>query len=53
MQRVENAWLIYNTEGNELGGGEKSRFISQFIQELPKRESETGNFRTNAFGYTT
>ena len=37
LQRVENAWLIYNTEGDELGGGEKSRFISQLIQELPKR----------------
>ena len=36
MQRVENAWLIYNTEGDELGGGEKSRFISQLIYEMPK-----------------
>jgi CRISPR/Cas system-associated exonuclease Cas4 (RecB family) len=35
MQRVENAWLIYNTEGDELGGGEKSRFISQLLYELP------------------
>jgi len=35
MQKVENAWLIYNTEGDELGGGEKSRFISQMIYELP------------------
>lgn len=36
MQRVENAWLLYNTEGDELGGGEKSRFISQLIYEMPK-----------------
>jgi RecB family exonuclease len=36
MQRVTNAWLIYNTEGDELGGGEKSRFISQLIYEMPK-----------------
>jgi RecB family exonuclease len=35
MQRVENAWLIYNTEGDELGGGEKSRFISQMLYEMP------------------
>ena len=35
MQRVENAWLIYNTEGDELGGGEKSRFISQILYEMP------------------
>lgn len=36
MQRVENAWLLYNTEGDELGGGEKSRFISQLLHEMPK-----------------
>lgn len=36
MQRVENAWLIYNTEGDELGGGEKSRFVSQMLYEMPK-----------------
>lgn len=35
MQKVENAWLIYNTEGDEMGGGEKSRFISQLMYELP------------------
>lgn len=35
MQRVDNAWLIYNTEGDELGGGEKSRFISQMLYEMP------------------
>ncbi len=35
MQRVENAWLLYNTEGDELGGGEKSRFISQLLYEMP------------------
>ena len=40
MQRVENAWLIYNTEGDELGGGEKSRFISQLMYELPSINSK-------------
>jgi CRISPR/Cas system-associated exonuclease Cas4 (RecB family) len=40
MQRVENAWLIYNTEGDELGGGEKSRFISQMLYEMPKVNQE-------------
>ena len=35
IQRCENAWLIYNTESDELGGGEKSRFITQMIHELP------------------
>jgi RecB family exonuclease len=40
MQRVENAWLIYNTEGDELGGGEKSRFISQLLYEMPGTNPE-------------
>ncbi len=40
MQRVENAWLIYNTEGDELGGGEKSRFISQMLYEMPAINSK-------------
>lgn len=39
LQRVENAWLIYNTEGDELGGGEKSRFISQLLYELPSKNA--------------
>jgi len=36
LQQVDRAWLIYSTEGDELGGGEKSRFISQLIYEMPK-----------------
>jgi CRISPR/Cas system-associated exonuclease Cas4 (RecB family) len=40
MQRVENAWLVYNTEGDELGGGEKSRFISQMLYELPSKNQK-------------
>ncbi|MFZ4546578.1 MAG: PD-(D/E)XK nuclease family protein [Bacteroidales bacterium] len=36
MQRADNVWLLYNTEGDELGGGEKSRFISQMLYEMPK-----------------
>ena len=35
LQRCENAWLIYNTESDDLGGGEKSRFIAQLLHELP------------------
>lgn len=35
LQRSENAWLIYNTESDEMGGGEKSRFIAQLLHELP------------------
>jgi len=35
LQQAENIFLLYNTEGNELGGGEKSRFITQIKYELP------------------
>lgn len=35
LQRCTNAWLIYNAEADELGGGEKSRFLSQIMHELP------------------
>jgi CRISPR/Cas system-associated exonuclease Cas4 (RecB family) len=34
MQRSNNIWLIYNSEADDLGGGEKSRFISQILHEL-------------------
>ena len=36
LQRAENVYLLYNTEGDELGGGEKSRFILQLQHELNK-----------------
>lgn len=35
LQRAEETWLFYNTEPNDLGGGDKSRFILQLLQELP------------------
>ena len=34
LQRAENVYLLYNTESDELGGGEKSRFILQLQHEL-------------------
>jgi CRISPR/Cas system-associated exonuclease Cas4 (RecB family) len=34
LQRAEKVHLVYNTEPDELGGGEKSRFIKQIQQEL-------------------
>ncbi|MDB5283098.1 MAG: hypothetical protein JWO06_2173, partial [Bacteroidota bacterium] len=34
LQRSENVFLLYNTESDELGGGEKSRFILQLQYEL-------------------
>jgi CRISPR/Cas system-associated exonuclease Cas4 (RecB family) len=36
MQRADNIYLLYNSESGELGGGEKSRFISQLLYEFPK-----------------
>ena len=34
LQRAENVYLLYNTESDEMGGGEKSRFILQLQHEL-------------------
>ncbi|MFN8310211.1 MAG: PD-(D/E)XK nuclease family protein, partial [Chitinophagales bacterium] len=36
MQRAEQVVLLYNTESDVLGGGEKSRFILQLEQEWKK-----------------
>lgn len=36
MQRAENIKLIYNSNPDRLGGGEKSRFILQIENELTK-----------------
>ncbi len=40
LQRSKNIHLLYNTEPDNLGGGEKSRFINQIINELPKYNSK-------------
>lgn len=34
IQRAENVWLVYNTESDEFGKGEKSRYITQLLEEL-------------------
>jgi len=36
MQRCENLHLVYNTTPDDLGGGEKSRFILQIEHELTR-----------------
>jgi len=36
LQRSRNIYLLYNTEAGELGGGDRSRFITQIIHELPR-----------------
>lgn len=35
LQRAQKVWLLYSTEPDQLGGGEKSRFIQQISRELP------------------
>lgn len=37
LQRAENVHLLYNTEADELGGGEKSRFMLQLQHELREK----------------
>jgi ATP-dependent helicase/nuclease subunit B len=34
LHKAENVFILYNTEPDELGGGEKSRFILQIQHEL-------------------
>ena len=36
IQRAEKINILYSTEPGELGGGDKSRFISQLEYEMPK-----------------
>ncbi len=37
LQRSKNIYLIYNTQPDDLGGGERSRFVNQLVYELPRR----------------
>ena len=47
LQRAKNIFLLYNTEPGNLGGGDKSRFLTQIAYELP---SVNKNIRiTNKF----
>lgn len=39
LQRAENVYLLYNTESDELGGGERSRFILQLQHELQSKNN--------------
>lgn len=36
LQRAKNIYLVYNSETDEFGAGEKSRFITQITRELPQ-----------------
>jgi CRISPR/Cas system-associated exonuclease Cas4 (RecB family) len=41
VQRAKNIHLLYSTTAGKLLGGEKSRFITQLVQELPKYNPST------------
>ena len=36
LQRAKKVYLIYNTETDDFGSGERSRFITQIIHEWPR-----------------
>jgi len=40
LQRAKNVQIIYNTQTNDFGSGEKSRFLTQIIKELPVYNSK-------------
>ena len=40
LQRSKNIHITYNTEADTVGGGDKSRFLQQIIQELDKYNPE-------------
>lgn len=39
LQRAKNIYLVHNTETNEFGNGERSRYLTQLLYELPKINS--------------
>jgi ATP-dependent helicase/nuclease subunit B len=41
IQRAKRIFLLYDTEGDQMKGGEKSRFITQLGYELKKYNPET------------
>lgn len=40
IQRAERVWLVYNTETDELGKGEQSRYITQLEEELNQEHTQ-------------
>ena len=48
IQKAEKVYLIYNTETDEFGSGEKSRFIAQLQDELKPRKNISWHSRIAA-----
>jgi ATP-dependent helicase/nuclease subunit B len=40
LQRARTVYLLYNTETDKMGSGEKSRFITQLLHELPQANKD-------------
>jgi ATP-dependent helicase/nuclease subunit B len=40
MQRAGNVYLLYNTESDKFGDGEKSRYVTQLLNELAKQNPQ-------------
>jgi len=41
IQRAKTVEIVYNTEADELGGGERSRFVHQLLHEMPAYQPKT------------
>ena len=41
LQRSKKVYLLYNTEPDDMGGGDKSRFLMQLLHELPVKSPES------------
>jgi RecB family exonuclease len=41
LQRAKNIWLLYDTNSDDLGGGEKSQYILQLQKEIKKYNPAT------------
>lgn len=41
LQRAKSIHIMYNTESDNLGGGEKSRFLTQLLYEFPQVNKES------------
>ncbi|MGC6429351.1 MAG: PD-(D/E)XK nuclease family protein [Flavobacteriales bacterium] len=53
LQRTKNAYLIYNTQSDQFGSGEKSRFILQVENELKNSKIKLFNLELQTNSYNS
>lgn len=53
LQRAEQITLVYNTENDEFGSGEKSRFITQLLAEHKASPIKSSVYKGEQFQLTT